>query len=117
MAGDDEQPLDMRYAFDVSGEVESDPAWWKARAKAAADAAIDINKIADTTDTLFVRNYYGECVEGRTIHKLFRGIVEDWVADLREQATSAENLADACLVAARTLTEADNEAAQNIAPR
>ena len=61
-------------------------------------------------------NHYGQCVEGETTHKLFRGVVLTWSADLREQATSAQNLADACFAAAKTLSDADYEAASRIGP-
>lgn len=43
MAGDDDQPQGTKYAFDISGEVESDPEWWKARGKTAEQAAEDLS--------------------------------------------------------------------------
>ena len=116
MAGDDDQPQGTKYAFDVSGEVESDPEWWKARGKTAEQAAKDLKDLARDVNQICRINHYGECIEGETIHALFRGVVTTWVRDLKEQATSAQNLADACFAAAKTLSDADYEAATHIGP-
>ena len=115
MAGD-EQPRGTKYAFDVSGEVEADPEWWKARGKTAEKAATDLQDLAESIRYLFNSNYFGDCVEGRSIHQLFRGIVTTWVADLDEQSVSARNLANACFTAAQTLGDADSDAASDIGP-
>lgn len=113
MASDNE-PQGLQYNFDVGDVVESDEAWWRARGKAADDAAVQLGKLIRQVDPLFSRNYWGECVEGRATHTMFRGIIDTWVADLREQAASARNLSEACYEAARTLAAADTDAADTI---
>ena len=116
MAGDDDQPQGTKYAFDVSGEVESDPEWWKARGKTAEQAAKDLQDLARDVEQICKSNNYGDCIEGRATHALFRGVITTWAADLWEQAASARHLADACFASARTLSDADYEAASHIGP-
>jgi len=116
VAGDDDQPQGTKYAFDISGEVESDPEWWKARGKTAEQAAEDLQILAQNAEQICRTNHYGKCVEGETTHELFRGIVTTWARDLREQSTSARNLAEACFAAAKTLSDTDYEAASHIGP-
>lgn len=116
MAGDDDQQRGTKFAFDVSGEVKADPEWWKARGKTAEKASTDLHDVAKNVQYLFESNYFGDCIEGKEIHSLFRGVIETWVADLEEQSTSARNLADACFAAAKTLSDADFDAASNIGP-
>ncbi|MFZ2238914.1 MAG: hypothetical protein WAV90_05150 [Gordonia amarae] len=116
MAGDDEQPHSTKYAFDVAREVESDPEWWKARGKTAEKASTDLHDLAKNVQYFFKSNYFGDCIEGKEIHSLFRDVVAHWVADLEEQSASAQNLADACFAAAKTLSDADFDAASGIGP-
>ena len=73
MAGDDDQPQGTKYAFDISGEVESDPEWWKARGKTAEQAAKDLEKAAHDIEQICRTNHYGKCVEGEAIHDLSAG--------------------------------------------
>ena len=114
MTGEDEQAQGIDYTFDVSGDVESDPEWWKARGKAAEDAATKLRALTLNVDPLFGRNYFGDCIEGRGVHTLFRGVIETWIADLKEQSASAQNLADDRFAAAKTLSDADDDAASHI---
>lgn len=116
MAGEDDQPRGMQYSFDVSGEVESDPEWWKARGKTAEETAKELRKLAQDIDPICRINHYGKCVEGEAIHTLFREVVTTWAMDLKEQAASAQNLADACFAAAKTLSDTDHDAASHIGP-
>ena len=116
MAGDDDQPQGTKYAFDVSGKVVSDPEWWKARGKTAEQAAKDLQNLAQYVEQICKTNPYGDCIEGKTIHSLFRGVVTTWAADLWEQAASARNLAGECFSAAKTLSDADQEAAAHLGP-
>ncbi|GAB03796.1 hypothetical protein GII30_15480 [Gordonia amarae] len=114
MAGDNE-PQGQHYNFDTGDLVESSETWWKARAKTAIAAADELEALASRVDNLFTANYWGDCIEGRTTHQLFREVVDTWVANLKEQAISARNLSTACIDATRTITSADNNAAQSVA--
>ncbi|MFZ2238912.1 MAG: hypothetical protein WAV90_05140 [Gordonia amarae] len=97
--------------------MQSDPEWWKARGKTAEKAASDLRNLAFYVEPLQANNHYGDCTEGRSIHDMFRGVVTTWATDLKVQAESAQNLADACFAAAKTLADADHDAASIITPR
>ncbi|MBD0023916.1 hypothetical protein GII33_14530 [Gordonia pseudamarae] len=113
MAGDNES-RGQQYNFDTGDLLESSEGWWKARGRAAETAANDLHALIEQVDPIFRKNHWGDCVEGRATHELFRGIVDTWVLDLRDQAASAHNLAKSCYAAARTISAADSEAADKI---
>ncbi|GAB03795.1 hypothetical protein GII30_15495 [Gordonia amarae] len=115
MTGDDE-PLGQHYNFDTGDLLESTEGWWRARGKSADEASEQLEMLARQADRPFSTNYWGECTEGHTTHDLFRGVIDTWVADLREQAASARNLSSACFGAARTIANADQDSADDIAP-
>ncbi|MFZ2242568.1 MAG: hypothetical protein WAV90_23970 [Gordonia amarae] len=113
MAGDDE-PQGQHYNFDTGDILESSEAWWRARGKTAYTAANDLEALAARVEPLFRDNHWGNCVEGFATHDLFRGVITTWIADLLEQAAAAHRLSEACFAAARTIAEADGNAADTI---
>lgn len=113
MAGDDTQP-GRQYDFDTGDLLESSETWWKARGKTAETAANDLESLTEQVRMLFNENYWGDCVEGRATHTLFRSFIDTLVADLREQSASARNLSQACYSAVRTIATADHDSATAI---
>ncbi|MBD0020323.1 hypothetical protein GII33_07360 [Gordonia pseudamarae] len=114
MAGDDTQP-GRQYDFDTGDLLESSETWWKARGKTAETAANDLESLMRRVKPLFGENYWGDCVEGRATHTMFRRFIDTLVTDLTEQSASARNLSQACYEAARTIATADHNSAAGIA--
>lgn len=111
---DDEAPQALRYNFNTDDILESSEAWWRARGKTAYTAANDLEALAARVEPLFRDNHWGDCVEGLATQDLFRGVITTWLADLLEQAAAAHRLSEACFAAARTISEADGDAAETI---
>ena len=113
MAGDDTQP-GRQYDFDTGDLLESSETWWKARGKTAETAANDLESLIEQVKPLFDENYWGDCVEGRATHTLFRDFIDTLATALAEQSASARNLSQACYEAARTIATADHDSATAI---
>lgn len=86
-------------------------AWWKERGLVAQQSGEELNHIAARASDLFTVNHFGDCVEGRHMHAMFRRNIDEWVASLELRSASAKNLADACFGAANTLATTDHDSA------
>ncbi|MCA9834677.1 MAG: hypothetical protein KC435_12070 [Thermomicrobiales bacterium] len=111
MAGDEDKPDGQHYSFTSEQVFQFTEAWWKERGLVAQQSGEELNHIAARASGLFTVNHFGDCVEGRHMHAMFRRNIDEWVASLELRSASAKNLADACFGAANTLATTDHDSA------
>ena len=94
----------------------SDAELWEARARAAEDAAGQVDQLRQDLDRVLSRYCLGEgCVEGEELHAALQSLFDATGQVLADSVDDARHLAATCRTAARALADADEANAEGIA--
>ncbi|MFT3663302.1 MAG: hypothetical protein QM809_18630 [Gordonia sp. (in: high G+C Gram-positive bacteria)] len=92
----------------MSGEVVSVGEAWRARAKAANDAADELDGLVEAVASTLRNNQLGlDCIEGEELFKQLSAIAVDWRLGMRTEVDYLKNIARRCIRASEAYGVAD----------
>jgi hypothetical protein len=96
------------------GTVKLTAGEWEKRAQVAADGAARLAAAAHTLAQIGTKNYFGDCIEGASMHGALTPVLQRWATDLARQADALSETAKACTAAAPVLAAADAQSSQDL---